>query len=286
MRHPRVVLGSLAVFAALCLAPSRARADTTKQACVQAYVDAQRLRKADKLSEARQKLEVCADDACPATVKKDCKAWVEENERDQPTLALSALDLAGKKTSAVRVLVDGASIGDQLPSAPLKVDPGTHKVRFEVAGLEPIEIEVSLQKGEKAREVLADFSKQKKDETPAPAAPEAGGQAQAPRKTPVLVYVLGGVGVVGLASFTYFGVTGKSDEDELADTCAPNCSQSKVDAAHQKMLIADISLGVGVVALGAAAYLYFTRPKQAESAPLVGVAPLRNGGAAFVSGRF
>jgi hypothetical protein len=59
-----------------------------------------------------------------------------------------------------------------------------------------------------------------------------------------------------------------------------------VDAAHQKMLIADISLGVGAVALGAAAYLYFTRPKQTESATLVGVAPLRNGGAAFVSGRF
>ncbi|MBK9001553.1 MAG: hypothetical protein IPM35_38020 [Myxococcales bacterium] len=287
MRRGRVVFGSLAVFGALCLAPPAARADTTKQACVQAYVDAQRLRKADKLSEARQKLELCADDACPATVKKDCKAWVDENERDQPTLALSALDLDGKKTITVKVLVDGVSVGDQLPSSPIKVDPGAHKVRFEATGLAPIEIEVSLQKGEKAREVLADFSKQKKDEAPAPAAPnETGDSARATRKTPVLVYVLGGVGVLGVASFAYFGSTGKSEEDELADTCAPNCSQSKVDAAHQKMLIADISLGVGAVALGAAAYLYFTRPKQTESATVVGFAPLGRGGAAFVGGRF
>lgn len=276
------------MFGALCLASPPARADTTKQACVQAYVDAQRLRKADKLSEARQKLELCADDACPATVKKDCKAWLDENERDQPTLALSALDLDGKKTITVRVLLDGVSVGDQLPSSPIKVDPGTHKLRFEAEGLEPIEIEVSLQKGEKAREVLADFSKQKKAEASTPAAhAETGHRVQVIRdETPVLVYVLGGVGVLGVASFAYFGSTGKSEEDELADTCAPNCSQSKVDAAHQKMLIADISLGVGAVALGAAAYLYFTRPKQAESATVVGFTPLDRGGAAFVGGRF
>lgn len=276
------------MFGALCLASPPVRADTTKQACVQAYVDAQRLRKADKLSEARQKLELCADDACPAAVKKDCKAWVDENERDQPTLALSALDLDGKKTITVRVLLDGVSVGDQLPSSPIKVDPGAHKLRFEAEGLEPIEIEVSLQKGEKAREVLADFSKQKKAEPSTPAAhAETGHRVQVTRdETPVLVYVLGGVGVLGVASFAYFGTTGKSEEDELADTCAPNCSQSKVDAAHQKMLIADISLGVGAVALGAAAYLYFTRPKQAESATVVGFTPLGRGGAAFVGGRF
>lgn len=271
---------------ALLAVPASARADTTKQACVQAYVEAQRLRKADKLAEARQKLEVCADDACPAAVKKDCKPWLEENEKDQPTLALSALDLSGKKTSAVRVLVDGTRIGDQLPSVPLKVDPGAHKVRFEAEGLEPIEIDLSVQKGEKNREVLADFSKQKKDETPAAPAPSVADDAPGPRKTPVLVYVLGGVGVLGLASFAYFGSTGKSDENELADSCAPKCDPADVDAAHQKLLIADVSLGVSAVAFGAAAYLYFTRPAKTERATTVGVAPLPRGGAAFVSGSF
>ncbi|MBI3206870.1 MAG: hypothetical protein HYZ29_35365 [Myxococcales bacterium] len=264
-----------------------ARADVTKQACVQAYVDAQRLRKADKLTEARQKLEVCADDACPATVKKDCKPWLEENEREQPTLAFAALDLAGKKTGAVRVIVDGTKLGDQLPSGPLKVDPGAHKIRFEADGLEPIEVEVSLQKGEKAREVLADFSKQKPSEArPAPDAPAPAAVPSSGRKTPALVYVLGGVGVLGLASFAYFGSTGKSDEDDLADSCAPKCDPADVDAAHQKLLIADISLGVSAVAFGAAAYLFFTRPARTESATTVGVTALPRGGGAFVRGAF
>ena len=279
-------LAATLVLAGILCAPAKSHADSTKQACVAAYVDAQKLRKADKLSEARQKLEVCADDACPATVKKDCKPWLEENERDQPTLALSALDLSGKKTTTVRVFLDGTKVGDQLPSSAVKVDPGAHKVRFEVDGLEPVEVEVSLQKGEKAREVLADFSKQKKADAPAPLASTPADEPKTSRKTPVVVYVLGGVGLLGLASFAYFGSKGKSDENELADTCAPSCDQADVDAAHQKMLIADISLGVGAVALGAAAYFYFTRPKQTESAMQVGVAPLSNGGAAFVSGRF
>lgn len=280
----RWVWGTSIAVVMLGLTPS-AQADSTKDACVQAYVEAQRLRKADKLGEARQKLEVCADDACPASVKKDCKAWVDENERDQPTLALSALDLSGNKTTAVRVLVDGTKIGDQLPSAPLKVDPGSHKVRFEAEGLEPIELEVSLQKGEKARELTADFSKQKKaDAGPAPAPVVDHGTTA--RKTPVLVYVLGGVGVLGLASFAYFGSTGKKEENDLADSCAPGCDPDDVDAAHQKMLIADISLGVSAVAFGAAAYLYFTRPAKPETATVVGVSALPHGGGAFVRGSF
>lgn len=280
-------LFALTLTAALLSISPGARADSTKQACVQAYVDAQRLRKADKLTEARQKLELCADDACPATVKKDCKPWLEENERDQPTLAFSALDLTGKKTATVRVIVDGTKLGDQLPSGPLKVDPGAHTIRFEAEGLEPIEVEVSLQKGEKAREVLADFSKQKK--AAQPAAPEGPAPATAEttrRKTPVLVYVLGGVGVLGLASFAYFGSTGKSEEDDLADSCAPGCDPADVDAAHRKMLIADISLGVSAVAFGAAAYVFFTRPAKTESATRLGVTALPGGGGAFVRGSF
>ena len=188
---------------------------------------------------------------------------------------------------AVRVIVDGAKLGDQLPSGPLKVDPGAHTIRFEAEGLEPIEIEVALQKGEKAREVLADFSKQKKaaqpaaPEGPAPAAAETAG-----RKTPVLVYVLGGVGVLGLASFAYFGSTGKSEEDDLADSCAPGCDPADVDAAHRKMLIADISLGVSAMAFGAAAYVFFTRPAKTESATRLGVTALPGGGGAFVRGSF
>lgn len=269
-------------------APTVAHADSTKQACVQAYVEAQKLRKADKLEEARDKLVVCADAACPATIRKDCTPWLAENEKDQPTLALSALDVSGQKTSSVRVLVDGKTIGDQLPNTPLRVDPGAHKVRFEVEGLEPIEVEISVQKGEKGREVLADFSSQKKAAAAAPAAApaEAPADDKAKRKTPVLVYVLGGVGVVGLASFAYFGSTGKSEENDLADTCAPRCDPADVDAAHQKMLIADISLGVSAVAFGAAAYFLFKKPAKTESATLVGLSAMPSGGSAFVRGAF
>ncbi len=283
VRDVFLVLG----FGSCLLLPRPAHADSTKQACVQAYVDAQRLRKADKLTEARQKLELCADQACPASIKKDCGPWLEENLRDQPSIALVAKDLAGEKTVDVQVFVDDVKVGDQIPNTPFKLDPGTHKVRFEAKGLEPVQIEVTLQKGEQGREVLADFSKQKKaDPTPAPSSAAVQADTGSVRPTPALVYVLGGVGVLGLGSFAYFGSTGKSEENDLADSCAPRCDPSKVDSAHRKMLIADISLGVSAVAFGAAAYLYFTRPKAKENSAWVGVGPMRDGAGAFVRGSF
>jgi len=103
---------------------------------------------------------------------------------------------------------------------------------------------------------------------------------------PAGVWVLGGVGLVGLSSFAYFGATGKSGENRLARTCAPTCNPNDVDASHRKFLIADISLGVSAVAFAGAAYFYFTRPTKHKQATLFGVAPLARGGAAFVRASF
>jgi hypothetical protein len=84
---------------------------------------------------------------------------------------------------------------------------------------------------------------------------------------------------------------GKSDVDDLQN-CKPNCAESDVDSARTKLIIADISLGVGVIGVGVAAFLYFTRPKI-ETKVQTGISSLRltggpvhGGGAAGIGGSF
>lgn len=109
-------------------------------------------------------------------------------------------------------------------------------------------------------------------------------------------FIVGGIGVVGIISFAIFGLSGKGDVSDLEKTCKPNCKESDVDSARTKLIIADISLGIGVVALAVATYMVLTRPKidaevtppKAAKAPerrstwqnvTLDVAPARGGGA-------
>lgn len=257
----------------------------TKKECVAAYVDAQRLRKADKLSEAKGRLEICASDACPKTLTKDCGPWLAEVVENQPSLSISALGLDGKQAQGVRVALDGQPLAAELLAAPVLVDPGEHELRFELDGADAIVLKIQAKRGEKAKPVSADFSTQAPPPPSEPTTPPPAADAEE-RPIPPTVWILGGVGALGLASFAYFGSTGKSEENDLAETCAPNCTPGDVDAAHRKMLIADISLGISLVSLGAATYLYVTRPKKGEPTTTVGLAPLGRGGAAFVRGSF
>jgi hypothetical protein len=76
---------------------------------------------------------------------------------------------------------------------------------------------------------------------------------------PTLSYVFGGIGLTGLASFTGFAISGKSKENEL-EHCAPNCARADVDDMRTRYLVGDISLAVGIAALGAGAYFFFADP--------------------------
>src|SRR5262249_8758679 len=83
------------------------------------------------------------------------------------------------------------------------------------------------------------------------------------RRISPLAYVLSGVGVLGLGAFTFFAITGKNEKDRLRDSCAPMCTNAEVNPVRARYIAADVSLGVSLVALGVAAYLFLA----AERAP-------------------
>ena len=90
-----------------------------------------------------------------------------------------------------------------------------------------------------------------------------------------------------------FGAWGKHQRDELFDTCAPTktCAEDEVSAARTKMIVADVSLVIGVAGAGVLtalllAPLFQGEPAAAEGGTSVGLAPVDRGILVRLQGRY
>jgi len=243
-----------------------AKNDETKRQCIASAENAQNLRMSNKPLAARAALRECVRDACPRAVRSRCAKWLEENEAAIPTVVLNARDASGADVVDVEVSVDGKPFARALDGGALPLEPGEHAFEYARAGKGPIvRTRVLLGTGEKNRLVsvtLADAS--------APAAvtlatessvtPEPS-RSSHPSRT--LAWVFAGVSVVAAGSFAYFGITGQSELRDLRAQCAGHCSQSTAQPTWNKLIAADVSLGVGVVSAALATYFFLRTPTEA-----------------------
>jgi hypothetical protein len=262
-----------------------------REVCANAAEQGQQLRDEGKYRRAREQMLVCAREVCPGAIRSDCGKWLTELDRDAPTVVLGARDQKGSDVMDVKVSLDGAPLIERLDGKPVLVDSGEHTFKFEAKDGSVREERVLLRAAEKARPIIATFG------SSSTSTPSGGGgttaQADQPERSEpslVPVIIVGAVGVVGLASFATFGIMGKGEVDDLQG-CKPNCKQADVDKARTKLIIADISLGVGVVALGVAAFMYLTRPKveaktQMGTSVRFDAGPVPGGGTAGLVGTF
>ena len=261
----RAALRALATFAALTVAASTrpARAEGPALDCPSSSEEGQRLRDKNKYSDARAMFRACSQPTCPAIVRKDCSKWLNELDETQPSIVIAAQDAAGADLASVKVLVDDHQVASKVDGSAITVDPGEHTLRVEAQGHAPVTQRLILRVSERNRLVRVTFQDGPKPASPVgPPSPTTDVPARTTESsssgTPVLAIVLTGVGVVALGSFGYFGLTSKSDLSKLRSDCAPFCDQSQLDDVKSRMLIADVSLGVGIVALGVAAVLFVT----------------------------
>ncbi|MBK9000858.1 MAG: hypothetical protein IPM35_34485 [Myxococcales bacterium] len=288
---------TLAAASLLLLVPAPARAEDPKAACVSAHSEAQTLRSDSKLREAREKLLVCARPECPAAVRSDCAKWVGEVQEEIPSIMVAATDANGGDVADVRVIVDGTVVAKELTGQPIMLNPGSRTLRFERDGASPIERKLVVRVGERNRRIDVQFS----PKLAGGSAPPGAGDGDAPSPepdsgpskgggVPAATWILGGVGVLGLAGFTYFALDGSRKEDDLKK-CKPSCPSDDVQSARTSYLLGDVSLGVGVLALAGAAYFYFSaspsKEQAAARAPLwLDVRSTSRGAAGFVGGHF
>jgi hypothetical protein len=263
-----------------------------KQACIAAHEQAQQLRNADKLRAAREQLDVCGRAVCPSLVRSDCAQWTTDVIAATPTVVFAAHDWGGRDLVDVRVRVDGAVVTELIDGKSVPVDPGVHRIEFDY-GQSSNEQQVVIRKGEHDRIVSATLGSRgataTQTDTPAssptstttPVAPEQPTHTHA--GIPVLAPILAGLGVVALGAALYLDLDTTSRIHAIRDSgCAPNCDQSTVDGLNARYPIAAIIAGAGVVALGAAAWVFLTRPKASttDAGAALGVRTAAGGGVA------
>jgi hypothetical protein len=303
--HPSTIRGSAAVIAAaffattLPVAPAHADA---KADCAAAYEASQEQKTSGKLREARKSLVTCSQAACPPFIKKDCSKWLSDVESSIPTVVFSA-KAGSEDVTDVRVKMNDDVLTEQLDGKAVPMDPGTVTFVFESPKYGSKELKVVVKEGQKAQSIEVQFQAEKSG---GGGGGEKGGETgggdqggkiteQDVKGNKTLAYVLAGVGVLGVGGFAYFGLTGKKDEDGLDCAKDKTCTDSQIDPIKKKYLYADISLGIGIVSLGVATYLFLSSPSKKE-APAEAkrtrpnfqfdLAPARGGGFASVSGAF
>jgi hypothetical protein len=262
------ILLTLAIGLLLSLASPGARAedDAAEEvvACVRAAEDAQSQRSAHRLRAAFKRLLVCAQSNCPTVVRNDCVFWLAEVEKLLPSVIIEARDKDGAELTDVSVTLDGEPLVSRLDGLSVPVDPGLRTFRFEHVGSTPIEQKFLIREGQKGRPISVVFDPRPLEKPKPPVAPRRR------FRVPVGTVVFGGAGLVALGSFAYFGIVGRNEASELGDGCGrdKSCTESQVSPVRTKLLVADISLGVAIVSLGAATYTFFVRT-DAKPAPAV-----------------
>jgi hypothetical protein len=307
-RRARSVLSCAAAVVALS-SPSRAedapsdKSDKDKKACLDAAERGQSLRDDGKYLDARESFLSCARDVCPRILVQSCTRWLRDLDQDAPTIVLGAKNEEGKDVIDVKVSVDGESFATVLDGKPLLADSGRHVLRFERDGSIPVEQEVVLRAGEKARLVSVVLrSVNPPATTPGPTTTTDSMAAEAkpappeplfsPRHVTAGALALGAVaaGVTG----AFFALESDRDKDSasalrvgLASNACTHAAATgtcaalgdRVSAQHQEMTDAAALFAgaAGLAAGGIVTWVLWPHSRAPAAHPSGWVAPTRGG---------
>jgi hypothetical protein len=187
---------------------------------------------------------------CDESLRAVCANFVADLDKRIPALRVEARGEHGRIGDA-RVYLDGRAVPN---ATPIEVDPGEHAVRVEAAKYVTKEARVVVAERERPRLMVVSMS-------PIP----SDGPRQSGSLLPASVYVLGAVSLAAVGSFGYFALRGKQTESELRASCPTGPCDS--GAMRREYLAADISLGVAIVAAGAALWIAVTRHPDVQPKP-------------------
>ena len=244
----RVWALALAVSLAVWMLPTTAAGDEI-DACLSSHEKAQSDTRDAKYASARQELKACTRAVCPAPIQEDCKTWLYELDQAQPTVVIVATDGADNTISDVRVTVDGKVVAQQLDGRALGIDPGDRRIRVALADGRSQEARLLIVDGQKRRLVRVRFADQ-------PAEVPTDPDDVSNERSYVAEFILVGFAGVAITAFAVLAGVGFAREQELEDTCQPNCPSDDVDEVRRIYNAADV-MGVVGIASGIAALVVF-----------------------------
>lgn len=251
--------------------------------CVAQHDSARQLRLGEQWLEARAAMHACADERCPLAIVADCRDWLDELNRIMPTLLLVIEQSdPSRDWSTLRVELDGKIILLPDPPAPIEMLPGLHTLRVEVRGHSPIERTITLQKSEKNHLEQIHFAEPRPMLLTAPrtASPLA-------RPVPLSTYLLSAGALAAFVGSAGLLVSALHERADAWSNCAPNCTPDVRRSIERRLVLADVSGGVGITLAGMALYTFLTRPVVGTTGALVPALALGpNGGTLSWQGRF
>lgn len=266
MKHAVVMMSCLSILvASVARGAPPANAEPTKDACVDANENAQRLQRAGKVRDAAARFRFCTATSCPAPVRDHCGARLAEIDRAMPTVIFEAVGGDGETLVGVTVTVNGMPLTESLDGSALPIDPGTHRFVFQAPGAVPVQRHLTLREGEKGRRERIVFTRA-----------ESARSASEPRRTPTGAYIalgLSGAGLVVGALFTGLAVGEKNKCSETKCTEGVNGADND-SAVKANSAVAITGFSVGAVALVVGIVLLTSgdgASAQSRSAPRIGI---------------
>jgi hypothetical protein len=214
---------------------------------------------------------------------KTADAAVAERVGVEGKLALLAVSVTHAPTDAT-MKVGGRIVPPEEWNAPVVVSPGDMDVVLsDRGGTEITRRTVRASVGQTTQVALdgtppapppdratADTFVEDKTESGEGAQPASEAPAPQPHASGLrpFAYVVGGVGIAGLASFTVFGLLSSSAYSDLQKLCPHGCPFDKhveIDNGITEQTVANVSLAVGLVALAAGTTMFFLSAPSASS---------------------
>lgn len=248
---------------------------------------ARSLRGLGRLGEAYAEMQAVLEDARQlAKKRRSYKSTVEAAETELKEIEALVGFVSFELKPGTTLRVNERELADTkeaipLPAGALKVD-ASHAGETRSA---------TLQLAAGARETLRwdDMKPPPTEQEPAAREAEPGGEGEValssddPPPFTTLALVSGGVGVLGLVSFAVFGSLNNSTFSDLEDKCSnkrcPPNLKGDADTGQTYQTIANVSLVVGLVGLGAAATFFYLGSQEETQ---VGLGP----GSVHVRGTF
>lgn len=244
----------IALAAAIVLFATPALAGPESSTCIASAEQGQRARYDGKLRTARDAFVVCARTTCPAQIHDDCTRWLAEIETSLPSVVPGAQWSDGQDVLAARFTIDGTAV--EATGRALPIDPGEHElVVTHPDARAPVTRSFVVREGEKNRSLRIELERQAVVVAPPPPPPSARR-----RPVPVASWVLGGVALAGAGVAAGLWISGRSGLDDLRAECGHRCAEGDVDGQRTKLLVGDVAIVAGAVALGAATWFFLRRP--------------------------
>ncbi len=255
-------------------------------ACITSYEQGQVARDEGRLVQARDHFVACAADTCPAALRRDCRPWLSQIDTRLPTLVFHARQ-GDRDASDLQVVVDDVQIIDKLDGRAVAVNPGRRLIRWVQAGVTVAQDELLVVEGEKTRLVSLDLPAAEPVGVMAPALLSPPPPPPSSAGTRLAPWLTGATAVAGLGAFTLIGLGVRADVAQMEKTCAPACTDERVQSVQRRAWLANGALGVGLVA-AAATWLLWPSPRRegasAQARWTLALVPTLQGGIGVVAG--